>query len=78
MVFACAFEKGRLPFAYVYSRDAEGQQVFQHKLEFLAGNREGGVRVSTNFFVKSRRALALSAALQPFPKERLARLQRDR
>jgi hypothetical protein len=54
MVFACAFEKGRLPFAYVFSRDAEGQQVFQHKLEILAGNREGGVRVSTKFLVKSR------------------------
>jgi hypothetical protein len=40
MVFACAFEKVRLPFAYVFSQDGEGQQVFQHKLEILAGNRE--------------------------------------
>jgi hypothetical protein len=32
MVFVCAFEKGRLPFAYVISRDAEEQQVFQPKL----------------------------------------------
>jgi hypothetical protein len=40
MVIACALEKGRLPFCYVFSQNVEGQQVFQHKLQNLAGNRE--------------------------------------
>ena len=47
MVFACAFEKGRLPLAYVFSRDAEGQQVFQQKLQNLRVLKQAGVRVST-------------------------------
>jgi hypothetical protein len=53
----------------------EGQQVFQRKLQNLAGNREGRYRVSTKFFVKSRWNYRIterrcsrwhsSAALQP-------------
>ena len=66
----------------------EGQQVFQRKLQNLAGNREVRYRVSTKFFVKSRwdrriandvaLALAFICGFTAFPKERLSRLLRDR